>query len=151
MTREEKILLAIEKGFTCNPKTGEIFGISGNELKSVSVQGYRMITFRYNDGCVNIRAHQFMWYWVHKEVVDCIDHINRIKTDNRIENLRSVTLSENQHNRNGKGYTWCNKSQQWKATIGFSNKRKYLGMFDNKDDARQAYLDAKEIYHKKAE
>ena len=74
-----------------------------------------------------------------------VDHINRIKTDNRFENLRYVTPSENNLNKycvdNAKGYCW-NKNH-WEARININGKAKYLGGFKKEEDARQAYLDAR--------
>jgi len=75
-----------------------------------------------------------------------VDHINRIKTDNRFENLRYVTPSENNWNRdyvdNAKGYSLFRN--KWRSRIRINGKLKYLGGFDNEQDARQAYLDARE-------
>ena len=74
-----------------------------------------------------------------------VDHINRVKTDNRFENLRYVTPSENNWNRecveNAKGYyPFRNK---WITKISINGKAKHLGVFEKEEDARQAYLDAK--------
>ena len=77
-----------------------------------------------------------------------VDHINRIKTDNRFENLRYCTRSENQLNResvdNAKGYYFT--QNKWRTTIRINGKKKHLGMFDNEQEARQAYLDARTKY-----
>jgi len=74
-----------------------------------------------------------------------VDHINRIKTDNRFENLRYCSRSENNLNRdyvdNAKGYYW--NQNKWKAVIRINHKYKYLGYFEKEEDARQAYLDAR--------
>ena len=76
-----------------------------------------------------------------------VDHINRIKTDNRFENLRYVTRIENQLNRdcvdNAKGYGWEKERNKWRAQIKINGKTKYLGRFEKEEDAHQAYLDAK--------
>ena len=73
-----------------------------------------------------------------------VDHINRIKNDNRFENLRYVTRTENNWNRdfveNAKGYYWHHT--KWRASIRINNKLITLGRFDNEQEARQAYLDA---------
>lgn len=76
-----------------------------------------------------------------------IDHINHIKHDNRVENLRVVSNQQNQFNRIAKGYSWDKKKQKWKATIVLNQKEIYLGMFIKEEDARNAYLKAKEQYH----
>ena len=77
-----------------------------------------------------------------------VDHINRIKTDNRFENLRYCTYRENGLNRDyidkAKGYSW--ERNKWQARIRINRKSKYLGGFDNEQDARQAYLNAKLKY-----
>ena len=73
-----------------------------------------------------------------------IDHINRIRRDNRFENLRYCTRSENMLNMdridNTKGYGWHNN--KWQARIRINGKQKHLGVFEKEEDARQAYLDA---------
>jgi len=80
---------------------------------------------------------------------NCIDHINRTKSDNSIGNLRVVTHQQNQFNRsNTKGYCWDKNNNKWKAQITINGVNKYLGLFDKEDDARVAYLVAKKIYHK---
>jgi hypothetical protein len=44
-----------------------------------------------------VSGHQFAWFVLYNETVNCIDHINRIKTDNRPANL-NVTTSQNSMN-----------------------------------------------------
>lgn len=95
MERIEKLKLAIKLGYKYNPETGIITNRYDRELKATNVYGYSVITIKKK---VILYGHQFAWYWVNKEIVDCIDHINRIKNDNRIENLRSVTSKENTKN-----------------------------------------------------
>jgi hypothetical protein len=77
-----------------------------------------------------------------------IDHINRNKTDNRLENLRIVTTQQNGFNREAKGYTFDKKNKKWRAHICINRKLIYLGLFNTEEEARQAYLDSKQIYHK---
>lgn len=76
-----------------------------------------------------------------------IDHINHIKNDNRVENLRIVTSYENKLNttRIIKGY---NKFRdKFEAKINVNGNRIRLGLFETEEEARQAYLDAKQKYH----
>jgi hypothetical protein len=77
-----------------------------------------------------------------------VDHINGIRHDNRLENLRLVTHQQNQHNyTKAKGYHWNKRDCKWQAQIRLNGKNKHLGYFENKEDARNAYLNAKKIYH----
>ena len=78
-----------------------------------------------------------------------VDHIDRVRTNNCLDNLRMVTGQQNRFNRSKiKGYTWDKLAKKWRAYIYLNKKKHHLGFFDNEDDARRAYLDAKEIYHK---
>ena len=76
-----------------------------------------------------------------------IDHINQIKDDNRIENLRVVTNQENQFNTNARGYGWDKQTQKWMSYIDVNGKHKTLGRFDYKTDARLAHVTAKKDLH----
>jgi hypothetical protein len=77
-----------------------------------------------------------------------IDHKNHNRMDNRIINLRNVTEQENCFNKKAtKGYNWHKKTKKWRAQIHLNRKNIYLGLFEKEEDARNAYLDAKKIYH----
>ncbi len=148
MKREEKIKLAIEKGITCNPETGEVFGAKGGLLISINKSGYKVIKIRGDfGGEYIIRQHQFIWYWVNKEVVDVIDHINGIKTDNRISNLRSVTCQQNMFNTKCKGCHFYKRVNKWMSYITVDYKKIHLGYFNTEEEAKQAYSEAKQKYH----
>ena len=80
------------------------------------------------------------------------DHINSIKTDNRLENLQYITLQQNIQKRkmmngiNVKGYR-LTKYGTYEARITVDNKQVSLGSYHTEAEARQAYLDAKLKYH----
>ena len=77
-----------------------------------------------------------------------IDHINRIRDDNRIENLRLVTHQENHFNRTGvHGYYWHKDNKKWSSQIVVGDKSIFLGLYEIENDARNAYLTAKKEYH----
>ena len=93
------------------------------------------------------RAHRLAWLIMYGSFPpDHIDHINGVKHDNRIINLRAVTHAENNRNRaldirNKSGYTgiaYNKKTNKWIARIGGTRKRVYLGSFDNLEDAIEA-------------
>jgi len=144
MTRLEKIELAIKKGITCNPETGEVFGVKGKVLKRVSSKGYMTISFENMD----LYSHQFIWYWVNKEIVEQIDHIDGNPSNNSILNLRAVNNQQNSFNQTkAKGYHYRKDRNAYQSYIIKNGKKIYLGQFNNEQEARQAYLDAKKTYH----
>lgn len=78
--------------------------------------------------------------------MDCIDHINGIKSDNRICNLRPATRSQNGANRVAirgmKGAFFHKSSGKWSAQISKENKKMHLGLFDTEGEAHEAYKEA---------
>lgn len=95
-------------------------------------------------------AHR-LTYLLHNPDMDqslTIDHINGIKTDNRIENLRAICTQQNSFNRHtNKGFSWVPALKKFRADIGVDYKVVYLGVHDTILDARAAYLRAKKKYH----
>lgn len=99
--------------------------------------------------------HRLIWLYVHGGwPVGAVDHINGNRSDNRIENLRIATPSQNQHNRkktkNKRGMTGAYKMSRgpsWYSTIMVENKKHYLGVFPTEEDAASAYAQAKERLH----
>ena len=91
-----------------------------------------------------------------------VDHINRNRDDNRWDNLRDVSRSENQKNKSriprptatgslhtmrrsgGMGVSWHSKSRKWRASINIDSKKKWIGEFNEQIDAIKARLN-KEI------
>jgi hypothetical protein len=77
-----------------------------------------------------------------------MDHIDGIRTNNDINNLRLVNYQQNNFNRTtAKGYTYNKVAQKFQATIGINSRLIYLGLYDTKEEARLVYLQAKIIYH----
>ncbi len=150
MTLKEKLDIAIERGYTYNPETGEIFGIKGKLIKTRHTNGYIFPAIYIDGKQYRFLGHIFAWYYTYDELPpDKIDHNDTIADNNRINNLRIVTHQENMFNRNAKGYYWDKDRQKWRAQIRINGKDIHLGLFekDNEDVAHQAYLDAKLKYH----
>jgi hypothetical protein len=76
-----------------------------------------------------------------------IDHINGIKTDNRLDNLRYCTRRQNMSFENVKwkkssrfvGVSFCRTTEKWVASIQVSGRNKKIGAFDSEKDAAKAY------------
>lgn len=136
-----------------NPDTGVFTWIKSNSnaAPSGSVAGCINNTSGYCQIRINgetFRAHRLAWFYVHgKWPEKQMDHINRVKTDNRIKNLRLVSHSENNQNKKVKGYTYSKKSKKWRSYIGLNGKKHHLGYFDSPEEAEQAYFTAKKIMH----
>ncbi len=110
-------------------------------------EGY--LTMRIDDKTYKMHrvlAHAFNILDLHDELM--IDHIDLNKSNNCIKNFRPATNQQNQFNRDVKGYYWEKQQNKWRARIGLNEKRIHLGCFDTKEEAHQAYLDAKDKYHK---
>jgi len=84
-----------------------------------------------------------------------VDHKNRRRRDNRLQNLRPATQSQNSHNMRKhqnntsgvKGVHWDTNRQYWVAQIRVNGARLWLGRFDSKRAAATAYRIAARRYH----
>lgn len=96
------------------------------------------------DGEKHISLHRFITNCPANMVVD---HINHDGLDNRKENLRICTYSQNSMNvkkrkistSKFKGVTKCSQTGKWRAQIHFNKTRKNLGRFITEVDAAKAY------------
>jgi len=115
--------------------------------------GYRRIKI---DGRSHL-AHCLAWYYVHGTMPHCeVDHINCVRDDNRLHNLRLATRSENaqnmirpkSNNTSGiRGVNWYARRETWRAYITLNGQTKHLGYFANMEDATAARKRAEEKYH----
>lgn len=145
MTRLEKCELLKEKGYKYDPETGKVYGTSGKEIISKDNKGYiRIRKMGLMPG--GLRCHHYAWFMVYGNVdFEMLDHINRDKSDNRISNLRISNSQLNPENQIGKGYYLENN--KWRAMIRVNKKIINLGYHKTEEEARQAYLQAKQKYH----
>jgi hypothetical protein len=97
------------------------------------------------------KAHRLAWLYVYGEWPSKnLDHINQIKDDNRIANLRSVGQSRNMHNAKIRannlsgvsGVCWRKDRKKWTARIKIGYKSIFLGNYDCKSAAIKARQDA---------
>lgn len=105
--------------------------------------GYRAIKIK---GRI-YREHLLVWLMFHGTFPENeIDHINNVYSDNRIENLRESSRSENCCNRHGwskysnfKGVSPNKRGKPWEARITINKQRVSLGTFETEEAAARAY------------
>jgi hypothetical protein len=124
---------------------------AGKVIGSPDGKGYLHMRVDYR----MYQNHRVAWLWVHGEwPKNHIDHINGIRDDNQIVNLRDVVQMVNQQNR--KLPRVGSKSQimgvrflkgSWQSRIYTRGKEWVLGYFDTPEEAHQCYLGAKRLLH----
>jgi len=83
-------------------------------------------------------VHRIIWFLNFGDWPEYLDHINRDKSDNRVENLRPCNFPENKRNVDYGESVGVRelKTGKWEAYTGIGGKFKYLGTFDSKNDAK---------------
>ena len=99
MKNEKEVIEHIKKCYTYDAATGEIRNRKGQVMKGSDRGGYRRKSFRIGKHYHAIDLHCMAWVLVYGRFPRQIDHLNGIKTDNRLANLREVSQSENDENR----------------------------------------------------
>ena len=130
-------------------KTGKGISKKGKTAGTIQKNSYAVIRLQGNV----YYQHRLAWKYFYQEDPgnNYIDHINQIKHDNRIKNLRLVNMSENCHNKsiittNTSGYpgvSWNEHAQKWSAAVTKNYKRNFLGYFDDPKTAHVVYLNFK--------
>jgi hypothetical protein len=100
-------------------------------------------------------AHRLIFMMFYGYFPKEIDHINGNKADNRIENLREVTKSQNglnrklpSHNTSGiKGVVWHKNNKNWMVQLAVNGKNKYFGSFKDLELAELVAIEARDKYH----
>ena len=103
----------------------------------------------------NFMLHRLAWLYVYGEMPKGeIDHINHIRTDNRIENLRVVNRQENSKNTSKRkdntsgvtGVSFKRDRKRWEAYISIDGKKTGLGYFTRYSEAVDARKNAEVLY-----
>jgi hypothetical protein len=133
-------------------KTNAGLAKKGTSSSCKDKDGYKVIGFKGRQH----RVHRLVWLYVYGKFPDGpIDHINRIKDDNRPENLRLATPSQNRqnismqsNNKSGIKGVWLHaQTKKWCASIVANKKSKHLGSFLTKEEAGAAYVAAAKVLH----
>ncbi len=124
-------------------KTSRVAGTSNGA-------GYIQISY---DG-KRFKAHRIAWVLANGVWPSgTIDHINGIRHDNRIANLRDVPMAINAQNRRTipdrlMGTTYHRRDKRWIAQICLDGVQMHIGSFGTQDEAHAAYVAKKREIHR---
>lgn len=132
----KSLIYCPDSGIISSKKTGEPRGYKRKD-------GYILIRFQSK---VTL-AHRAIWTVVNGDPKDqCIDHINRVRDDNRLSNLRLCNRSQNSCNRGTPRGVNQTKSGRYRARIKLNGIQIALGTYDTEQEAVDAYVAAREHY-----
>lgn len=124
---------------------------------SLNSKGYSVTSWTDENGKYQGALHQAIAQLLNWNVPNGyeIDHKDRNPLNNLDNNLRICTTSQNQHNvklqkrnKSGlKGINWNKRAQKWQVQITVNHKYKYLGSFENKEDAIKTYNQAAILHY----
>lgn len=132
-----------------------IWKIGRNKGKTagyLNTTGYKRVTVKNKSFAV----HRLIYILFNKESPKYIDHIDGNPLNNKIENLRKCTASQNQYNRGlsknnksgVKGVRWDSQYRKWRAMIGIENKYVHIGRYETIEQAKEAIEQVRKEQHK---
>ena len=141
-----------------DPETGHLFWIKrGPRRNLVNPAGCLNHDGHKKVGVLGVicQAHRLAWLLHHKKwPYAYLDHINGNRGDNRISNLREVSIAQNMQNKEVKkkgkalpGTYYRSKKGKYEANIWINRKRIWLGIYDTEISAHKAYLEGVKKYH----
>jgi hypothetical protein len=146
-TLKENLFYSNGKLYWKKPGMGRI---KGQQAGTRNPDGYRKISV-YGE---RLKEHQLVFLYFNGYIPKEIDHINGVRDDNRIENLRSVTRSQNIMNSSGRSDSKLGvkgvglKDGLYRARITLDGKQIHLGKFKTLELAVQARTEAAKMLHK---
>lgn len=123
----------------------------GKEAGAVGKRGYRLVNLNYK----KYMTHRLVWIMHGNDPVPILDHIDGNKLNNRIENLRPATKSQNMmnagvyvSNTSGvKGVSWVSTIQRWTGQVGLNGRIYSAGQFKDKEECIVAVQELREKLH----
>jgi hypothetical protein len=123
----------------------------GQEVGHLSSSEYLRTKIHYKEYFI----HKIVFLMHHGYTPQIVDHIDGDRQNNKIENLRAVNLSQNQHNRtidkrNTSGYknvSWSKNSNKWQVSLCVSLKYIHIGFFADIELADLVAQEARAKYH----
>ena len=133
------------------------------QFKIGKILGYKMKPHKDRDEIYMVARplgkhqliHRLIFLHQHGHLPKIVDHINGNSLDNRIENLRAATVSENMlnqkirsDNKSGcKNVAWSSLHQQWRVRMLVNGKNRSLGTFDDLEFADLVAQEARSKFH----
>lgn len=142
----------LESIFDYNQKSGMLFWKNGKRAGSNLYNGYRRVKLQG----VEYKEHRLIWVlFFDKQPKQLIDHINGIKDDNRIENLREASVSQNtcnsklsvRNNTKTKGVYYNHKRKKYIVNCSINGNSKYLGSYKTLEEAQNTIRNYREKIH----
>lgn len=129
-----------------------VYGRGKNFLKEAGCKSDGYVVIQINGK--SQKAHRLAWLYEYGYMPRQVDHINHVRSDNRICNLREATQKENMKNssissRNRSGVTgvcWCKRNKKWLSQIMVDGRTKHLGYHLDKFEAICARKSANNKY-----
>jgi hypothetical protein len=121
----------------------------GDTLSSLTDKGY----LRSGVCGKSYRVHRLVFLYHHGYMPIQVDHIDGNRMNNKIENLRDATSSQNNQNRKAtsssgvKGVVWHKQSKKWVASICVNRKSVHLGSFLSIEEAALVANRARKLAH----
>jgi len=141
--------LKLKERLYYSPVTGEFTSVVGSNRKVGTLKSNGYLQIKIQGKCYT--AHRLAWLYVFGVWPEGqIDHINRIRNDNRICNLRDVDhkLNMGNNSKNTSGYPGVRyEGNKWRAQIGVEGRTIILGRFDTKEEAIQIRKEAETKYN----
>jgi len=134
--------------FVWRPRKGPAKRFNGKIAGAAHTKGYVRIVIDQK----NYFAHRLAWFYVHGVwPPEDVDHINGVRNDNRIANLRLASRSENLANKvcgsDRRGVCWHKKAKKWAVSVKAARKSHHIGLFDDLEEAVKAAARARENIH----
>jgi hypothetical protein len=123
----------------------------GEKAGNVGYRGYIRVGFNQKKYSI----HRIIFLIHYGYLPEFLDHIDENKANNKIENLRPATRSENRYNikkqvnntSGVKGVCWNKRDKKWQVQITINGKQKTLGQFNNIELADLVAQEARNKYH----
>jgi hypothetical protein len=144
----------------------ELFAYAdGKLIRKVSAGSSKagsVVNYKEPNGYLRVRVdnqrytvHQVVFCMQHGYIPKMLDHINGIKDDNRIENLRIANPSQNGYNKplgkmcksGVKNVKWESNMKKWQVRLRINKIPKIVGYFDNLELAELVAIEARNKFH----